>query len=416
MELEKANALKVTNKTAAIDILYNIVKRNVDTSKDTEIKTKEQAILDLGQLLAETGQAEELAGLIKFTRPFLALVSKAKAAKLVRGLVDMFLDMEATTGKEVQLCQECIDWAKDEKRTFLRQALEARLVALYHGTQQFTEALQLASSLLRELKKLDDKALLVEVQLLESRIYHSLSNLPKARAALTSGRTTANGIYCPPKLQAALDMQSGILHAADERDFKTAYSYFYEAFEGYDSIDSPKALTGLKYMLMCKIMLNTSDEVQTILSGKLALKYQGPEVEAMKSIAQASHKRSLAEFQKTLVQYKPQLADDPIVNAHLKTLYDNLLEQNLCRIIEPFSRVQVQHVANLIKLQIDTVEKKLSQMILDKKFHGILDQGAGVLVVFDETPVDKTYENSLETIQNMGKVVDALYHKAKKLT
>ena len=30
------------------------------------------------------------------------------------------------------------------------------------------------------------------------------------RAALTSGRTTANGIYCPPKLQAALDMQSGI--------------------------------------------------------------------------------------------------------------------------------------------------------------------------------------------------------------
>lgn len=43
----------------------------------------------------------ELAGLIKFTRPFLGSVSKAKAAKLVRGLVDMFLDMEASTGKEV---------------------------------------------------------------------------------------------------------------------------------------------------------------------------------------------------------------------------------------------------------------------------------------------------------------------------
>lgn len=67
------------------------------------------------------------------------------------------------------------------------------------------------SQLLQELKKMDDKALLVEVQLLESKTYHALSNLPKAHAALTSARTTANAIYCPPKLQAALDMQSGVL-------------------------------------------------------------------------------------------------------------------------------------------------------------------------------------------------------------
>nr|WIM01490.1 26S proteasome non-ATPase regulatory subunit 11 [Limnephilus lunatus] len=406
-----------TQRDDGFHFLDKIVTDEEIQQNDEEIiKEKEQKILSLGELYKKEGKAKELAELIKATRPFLSVISKAKAAKLVRSLVDFFLDLEAGIGIEVQLCKECIEWAKEEKRTFLRQSLESRLVALYFDTGMFSEALALGGTLLKELKKLDDKNLLVEVQLLESKTYHALSNLPKARAALTSARTTANAIYCPPKMQAALDLQSGILHAADERDFKTAYSYFYEAFEGYDSVESPKALTALKYMLLSKIMLNLPEDVQHIISGKLALKYAGSDIDAMKSVAQASHKRSLADFQQGLKTYKKELEEDVIVRAHLGTLYDTMLEQNLCRIIEPYSRVEVDYVSSCIKLQVPQVEKKLSQMILDKKFNGILDQGEGVLIVFEEAAVDKTYETALETIHHMSKVVDTLYHKAKKLS
>lgn len=62
------------------------------------------------------------------------------------------------------------------------------------------------------------------------------------------------------------------------------------------------------------------------------------------------------------------------------------------------------------------MEKKLSQMILDKKFSGILDQGEGVLIIFESNTADKTYDAALETIQSMSKVVDSLYQKAKKLS
>lgn len=211
--------------------LLNLKQKDEDNDEEN-IQNKEQDILNLGEKYKNEGKAKELAELIKATRPFLGMISKAKAAKLVRSLVDYFLDLEAGIGIEVQLCKECIEWAKEEKRTFLRQSLEARLIALYFDTGMYSDALLLESTLLKELKKLDDKNLLVEVQLLESKTYHALSNLPKARAALTSARTTANAIYCPPKMQAALDLQSGVLHAADEKDFKTAFSYFYEAFEG----------------------------------------------------------------------------------------------------------------------------------------------------------------------------------------
>ena len=50
----------------------------------------------------------------------------------------------------------------------------------------------------------------------------------------------------------------------------------------------------------------------------------------------------------TVAKYKVELEDDPIVRAHLASLYDNLLEQNLCRIIEPFSRGQVRSTGRLV--------------------------------------------------------------------
>ena len=50
-------------------------------------------------------------------------------------------------------------------------------------------------------------------------------------------------------------------------------------------------------------MLDTPDEVAVILSGKLALKYSGSDLEAMKAIAEAAKKRSLADFNKVIDSY-----------------------------------------------------------------------------------------------------------------
>merc|ERR1712088_967106 len=415
--LDVSTVPKIGPKIESMEFLASL---DVTEAPSEEILRDQEAnILQLGEKLREEGKTKEMTDLIQKVRNFLRFMSKAKAAKLVRGLVDMFLEMERSEPRgerEVQLCKECIEWAKEERRTFLRQSLESRLVGLYFETERYQEAIALGSILLKELKKLDDKNLLVEVQLLESKTYHALGNLPKARAALTSARTTANSIYVPPKVQAQLDLQSGILHASEERDFKTAFSYFYEAFEQYDSVDDSHALVALKYMLMAKIMLNQPEEVHHIVSGKLALKYQGTGIEAMKKVANASKNRSLADFQTAVKEFSAELGQDRIVEKHLKSLYQTMLEQNLCRIIEPYKRVQVGYVAEKINLPEAEVEKKLSQMILDKKFQGILDQETRVLVIFEAKPRDTTYDDVLETIGAMSKVVDRLYITAQKLT
>merc|ERR1712241_1289981 len=408
---------KIGHKIDSVEI-FESLDVNEAPSEET-LRDQEANILQLGEKLREEGKTKEMTDLIQKVRHFLRFMSKAKAAKLVRGLVDMFLEMERSDprgDREVQLCKECIEWAKEEKRTFLRQSLEARLVGLYFETERYQDALALGSALLKELKKLDDKNLLVEVQLLESKTYHALSNLPKARAALTSARTTANSIYVPPRVQAQLDLQSGILHASEEKDFKTAFSYFFEAFEQYDSVEDPMATLALKYMLLSKVMLNLPDEVTNLVSGKLALRHSGPGLEAMKAVALSAKNRSLADFQKAVKTYRVELEEDMIVSKHLDSLYNSMLEQNLCRIIEPYSKVQVDYVASKIGLPKTEVEKKLSQMILDKKFLGILDQETGVLVIFTSESRDKTFDDVIETISAMNAVVDRLYQSAQKLT
>ncbi|EED19496.1 proteasome regulatory particle subunit (RpnF), putative [Talaromyces stipitatus ATCC 10500] len=406
IEEAKSLASKDPAKSEQIyrDVLSSGVGKTESASRDYEA-----ALVGLGELYRDNKKAHELADLIKSSRDAFSSFAKAKTAKLVRQLLDLLSEIPNTIDIQVAVIKSSIEWAVSERRSFLRQSLETRLVAIYMQKQSYYDALTLINSLLRELKRLDDKVVLVEIQLLESRVYHALGNQPKARAALTSARTSASAVYTPPTLQAGLDMQSGMLHAED-KDFNTAYSYFIEALEGYSSVDdTEKATAALQYMLLCKIMLNLVDDVTNLLGSKQALKYASTRLEAMKAVARAHANRSLEEYEKALSDYRYELGGDVFIRNHLRRLYDAMLEQNLIKVIEPFSRVEIDHIAKMVGLDTQQVERKLSQMILDKVIVGVLDQGAGCLIVFEETERDKGYDAALQTIEKLNNVVEVLY-------
>ena len=55
------------------------------------------------------------------------------------------------------------------------------------------------------------------------------------------------------------------------------------------------------------------------------------------------------------------------------------------------------------------------QMILDKKFAGTLDQGAGCLEVFEDGDKGGVYPAALDTFSNMGRVIDSLFLRSQKI-
>lgn len=61
-------------------------------------------------------------------------------------------------------------------------------------------------------------------------------------------------------------MTSGLL-ASDEKDYNTAYSYFYETFEAYRSMNEiDKAAHVFKFMLFSKIMSRQSEDALALIN------------------------------------------------------------------------------------------------------------------------------------------------------
>ncbi|CAI9106420.1 OLC1v1005573C1 [Oldenlandia corymbosa var. corymbosa] len=204
-------------------------------------------------------------------------------------------------------------------RTFLRQRIVAKLAALLLENKEYSEALAPWSELIKEVRRLGNKLHFVEIHVLKSKLHVCLTDHHAAKAAFIASRTAENAIYVLPADQGTIDLQSGIVHA-EEKDYKTAYSYFYEAFEALNALGYPQFMFSPKYMWLCQIMVRQADD--------------------------------------GTVRRRSGCPQEP------SYLYHTLLEQNLCRFNEPFLRIEI--AAELIGLPAaDHVEKKLSQMILE---------------------------------------------------
>lgn len=384
-------------------------------SDESATKIKEQCIYRLAKIFTENKQFDEVANLLKGNSDFFGAIPKARTAKIVRNMLNIVATVPDSLTIQVDLCQDVIAWCKLEKRTFLRQRIEAKLAALYLQKGEPVRAMGLIDELLTELRRLDDKQMLTEVHLTESRVYHALQNIPKSKASLTACRTAANAIYVTPLLQAEIDEMSGTLHC-EEGDYTTSYSYFLEAFDAYDQNNQAKfALACMKYMILAKVLNGASHEVPSLLASKMAAKYTGSDLEAMSKIAAAAKSKSLEAFRTVTKEYASYLDSDALIAHHLDILYDKMLESNLLKIIHPYSVVEISHIARLINMTPTQVVQKLSQMVLDQKLSGILDEGRGQLIIYDSSSEDASFSKGVEIVGNLSSVVEALFQRAKGL-
>ncbi|CDJ49139.1 proteasome PCI domain-containing protein, putative [Eimeria brunetti] len=466
--------------------------RNSDilACREEALRVYEEGAGWLAGVYAEVSDCEGLRSLLSACLSVFDSQPKSKAAKVLRGFVSRVAAAAArrSPAAVVAVCEPAIAWCEQERRHFLQLRLQLSLAKAWVAQGALAKAQQLLLVLLRACKRLEEKQLLVEVFLLDSEVQYLLKNAPKSRAALTAARTTANAIHCPPTIQGQLDLQAGVLHAKD-KDYRTAFSYFFEAFEAFSSQEAAHetqrrhekaaaaaaaaaagaagaaagekrvrsseerdlAMRALTYMLLMKILMGRPEDVPSLLSTRQSLRYYEQPVgsrdpagivscddptaagivaraaapapgvepacarlEALRLLAISRRERSLKLFRELLNAYRWALDGDAFVEEHLADLYAALIEEDLHKTLQAYSRVELSHVARLMALPEKEVEETLCRMMLDGKLKGTLDQGLGVLVLFEEQETPQLYADVLSTVANMAAVVDALYEKAQQ--
>eukprot|EP00924_Labyrinthula_sp_SR-Ha-C_P003680 maker-scaffold_3-snap-gene-2.0-mRNA-1 protein AED:0.00 eAED:0.00 QI:166/1/1/1/1/1/2/309/466 len=403
----------------------------------------EKALNLLIKALTYSGDSSGLVQTLASVRPVFSQLSKSKRENLVKSVFSNLSTIPNTSELQINLCKEYIKYfsTPENNRPLLAQFFQTKLAALLVDGSNLNEALAILSTLQTAVKKLDDKLLLVEINLIESRARYLLGNMAKARSTLTAARTNANQVYVPIELQAEIDLQSGVLNSHDN-DFKTAFSYFLESYDAFSSLQKirgkkakagsstvgamsvyqMKAIQSFRLMMLSKLMDSDFTGVTGLLSNKYAIENSYSDdllVKLLLALNSDVKDKNLEKYTKNYdAAVMSKIIEEDIMKSHLESLKNELLERNLLKIILPYERVEIERIAELIKLPEEEVMAKLSQMILDQKFEGILDQGLGELIVYEKVEGQEEKDaavDSLQLIENMEGVVDTLIRRAKAL-
>ena len=396
------------SKQQAYAALQSISTQTFQNMNTTEILTQSQSAIDaMVCLWTHTDAPESIANLTTSFFPVLGVVPKMKIAKVLTNLFAAAESSGMSLEMQLELCTIMIEWSRREKRNFIRQRLQFRYVNLLFHAGQHQVALDRIEPLIREGTRLDDKLLITELYLMSSQCLYALHNFDKANGALMAARANSNNTYCEQTLQAKLDFHSGIL-ALKSSERNTAYSFFCESFENYQKIDPARAQEALKFMLICKIGTSSRGEIVQSLSQRNVERYDTRVVEGIQLLTEAYMNHNTSEFQKTMKAYADILMGDPLSSEILHELYDTLVNLRLTQVIEPYSRVEIQHLADIMQLSVDEIEMKLSQLILDKRIHALIDQQRRSLVMKSDQQESAEVKVAVEILENLEGLVGHL--------
>lgn len=128
---EQFDSLDLSQKDSSQKLKDFLALLRNPRSDEHAIKVKEQCVYRLAKIFTENKQFAEVANILKDNNDFFGVIPKARTAKIVRNMLNIVATVPDSLSIQVDLCKDVVAWCKVEKRTFLRQRIEAKVTLAY---------------------------------------------------------------------------------------------------------------------------------------------------------------------------------------------------------------------------------------------------------------------------------------------
>jgi COP9 signalosome complex subunit 2 len=156
--------------------------------------------------------------------------------------------------------------------------------------------------------------------------------------------------------------------------WKRAYDEFYESFRAYnESGRAAEAVQCLKCLVISNIL---SDQAVNPFDTREVRAFAGAstEVDAVRDLRLAYQQDDIERFTNILRHPANKIESDPFIGQYLEPIVAAIRRRVAMRLLRPYRRVSLAYLAERLSMGVEEVETLLSQLILDGRVHGSIDQ------------------------------------------
>ena len=162
-----------------------------------------------------------------------------------------------------------------------------------------------------------------------------------------------------------------------EKKWKNALEQFQDSFKSHVESGSSRAKALLKYVILASLLAKS--EVDVLSTNEAQIFKADPEIIGMTTLRQGFEKNDIALIQNVLNDNNIRLLSDSFIAQYLDELLRSVRLNALAAICRPYKTVKLSFLAKKMNVTVAEIRGLLSELILEDKLEGQIDQIRQVL-------------------------------------